>query len=77
MYLWYHDIDIIMVIKVQIYIAVPFGEPLLPTLKSFTSHAKTGNFDLRPVSDKQKSLSRTLLDYRELYSQIFANIYIS
>ena len=52
MYLWYHDIDIIMVIKVQIYIAAPFGESLLPALKSFTSHAKTGNFDLNPVSDK-------------------------
>ena len=51
-YLWYYDIDIIMVIKVQIYIAVPFGESLLPALKSFTSHVKTGNFDLRSVSDK-------------------------
>ena len=52
MYLWYYDIDIIIVNKVQIYIAVPFGESLLPTLKSFTSHVKAGNFNLRLVSDK-------------------------
>lgn len=51
-YLWYYNIDIIIVIKVQIYIAVPFGEPLLPTLKSFTPHVKAGNFNLRSVSYK-------------------------
>ena len=34
-----------MIIKVQIYIDAPSVELLLPTLKSFTSHVKTGNFD--------------------------------
>lgn len=60
----------------NIYIGAPSVELLLPTLKSFTSHVKTGNFD-QIYNLKNKNFSQELCSILENIVHINLQILLS